>query len=65
MPLLQALGPQAITGGGKIQHLHLGLAPIDEDEILARPQDALHMSQLRHWLQQDFGPSAPSPRTTP
>jgi hypothetical protein len=32
---------------------------------LARPQDAPRMSQLRHWLQQDFGPSAPSPRTTP
>ncbi|WP_443590559.1 hypothetical protein, partial [Vreelandella alkaliphila] len=34
LPLLQAFGPQAITGGGKIQHLHLGLAAIDEDEIL-------------------------------
>jgi hypothetical protein len=32
---------------------------------LARPQDAPRMSQLRHWLQQDFGPSALSPRTTP
>ncbi|WP_404345068.1 alkaline phosphatase [Vreelandella venusta] len=32
---------------------------------LARPQDAPRMSQLRHWLQQDFGQAAQLPRTTP
>ena len=32
---VQTLGPQAITGAVKIQHLHLGFATIDEDEILA------------------------------
>ncbi len=32
---------------------------------LAHPQEAPRMSQLRHWLQQDFGPAATSARTTP
>ena len=31
---------------------------------LTQPKEDLRR-QLRHWLQQDFGPSAPSPRTTP
>jgi len=35
LPMLQALGPQTVAGGGKVQHLHLGLATINEDEILA------------------------------
>ncbi len=33
--MFQPLGTQAITGAIKIQHLHLGFATVDEDEILA------------------------------
>tara|TARA_R110001583_G_scaffold195324_1_gene371701 strand:- start:13064 stop:13303 length:240 start_codon:yes stop_codon:yes gene_type:complete len=41
--LLQATGLQAIALGRKIQHLHLGLAAIDEDKVLATERILLEL----------------------
>jgi len=43
LPLLQALVPNAVAGRLKVQHLHLGFAPINEDKTLPTQRVLLHL----------------------